>query len=648
MSVLRALVPLCALALACGAPEIDLSGPVAEWPAYGADSGGTRHSPLTQIDPSNVSHLEVAWTYRSGDVEDGSNGSLLRSSFQNTPILVDGTLYLCTPFNRVIALDPETGAERWSFDPKVDREGMYLLNCRGVSTWLDETAPPDAECRRRILTGTLDARLIALDAKTGRPCSGFGDGGAVDLRGGIGDVRPGEYGVTSAPTLIGDRIVTGAMVLDNRRVDMPGGVVRAFDARTGAEVWAWDPVPPGTPGPEAGARFRRGTTNAWTTFAADPELGLVFVPTGNTSADYFGGHRQGSDTYSSSVVALDADTGEVAWHFQTVHHDLWDYDVPAQPSLFSFRGPDGPIPALAQVTKLGHVFLLDRRNGEPLFSVEERPVPQDGAVPEETLSPTQPFPTRPPSLHPTTLTPDDAWAPTPWGREACRELIASHRYEGIFTPPGTEAMVQYPGAGGGMNWGSASIDPERHLLVVNTMRTANRIRLVPRAEFDARFPEGAPHYGFEPQEGTPYAVERGPFLSPDGVPCTPPPWGTLVGVDVARGEVRWEVPLGNARGLVPAPLWWFAPEGMPNFGGPITTASGLTFIAATPDAYLRAFDTETGEELWRGDLPFGGHATPMTYRLDPEGRQYVVIAAGGHWIFPRPVGDAVVAFALPR
>jgi quinoprotein glucose dehydrogenase len=648
MSLLRLLVLPIAGVLACGTPEIDLSGPVADWPAYGADHGGTRHSPLTQIDASNVSHLEVAWTYRSGDVEDGSDASLPRSSFQNTPILVDDTLYLCTPFNRVIALDPETGAERWSYDPEVDRQGMYLLNCRGVSTWLDESAAPDAECHRRIITGTLDARLIALDAKTGLPCSGFGDAGDVDLRGGIGEVRPGEYGVTSSPTLIGDRIVTGALVLDNRRLDMPGGVVRAFDARSGAEVWAWDPVLPDAPGPEAGARFRRGTTNAWTTFAADAELGLVYVPTGNTSADYFGGKRDGSDHYSSSIVALDATTGRVVWHFQTVHHDIWDYDVPAQPSLFTFPGADGPVPALAQVTKLGHIFLLDRRSGEPLFPIEERPVPQTGGVPEDFVSPTQPFPTRPPSLHPDTLTPDDAWAPTPWGRAACRELIASHRSDGIFTPPGTKAMVQYPGAGGGMNWGSASVDPTRDLLVVNTMRTANRIRLVPRAEYEARFPEGAPAYGFEPQAGTPYALERGPFFSSDGTPCTPPPWGTLVGVDLARGEVRWEVPLGNARGLVPAPLWWFAPKGMPNFGGPITTASGLTFIAATPDAYLRAFDSESGEELWRGDLPFGGQATPMTYRLGPEGHQFVVIAAGGHWLFPGPVGDAVVAFALPH
>lgn len=299
------------------------------------------------------------------------------------------------------------------------------------------------------------------------------------------------------------------------------------------------------------------------------------------------------------------------------------------------------------MTKLGHVFVLDRRTGEPLFPVEERPVPQDGAVPDETLAPTQPFPTKPPSLHPTELTPDDAWAPIPGTAGACRERIADARYEGIFTPPGTDTMIQYPGAGGGMNWGSAAIDPQRDLLVVNTLRMPNLIRLVPRAEFDERFPDGTPTLGFEPQAGTPYAVERIGLLSPDGLPCTPPPWGTLVGVDVAAGEIRWEIPFGTARRLVPAPIWWFAPEGMPSFGGPITTASGLTFIAAATDGYLRAYDTASGRELWKGDLPFGGHATPMTYRLREDGRQYVVIAAGGHWIFPQPVGDALVAFALP-
>jgi quinoprotein glucose dehydrogenase len=618
---------------------------------YGATPAGTRFSPLTQITPANVDRLEVAWTYHTGDVEDGSGGGMMTSAFQNTPILVDDALYLCTPFNRVIALDAGTGRERWSYDPKVDRTGMYLLNCRGVSAWLDESASESAACRRRIFTGTLDARLIALDARTGEPCADFGDGGSVDLRGGVGEVRPGEYGVSSPPLVMGDRVVTGTMVLDNRRVDMPGGVVRAFDARSGRELWAWDPVPPGTPpaarGGNGGPRFHRGTTNAWSILSGDSELGLVYVPTGNTSPDYYGGQRDGLDHYSSSVVALAVDTGRVVWHFQTVHHDVWDYDVPAQPVLFDLpRRHAEDIPALVQATKMGHLFFLDRRSGEPLFPVEERPVPQ-GAVPGETLSPTQPFPTRPAPIHPATLTPEDAWGITPWERKRCAEAIASLRSEGIFTPPSLQGSVQYPGASGGSNWGSLSIDPERRLLVANTVRMAWKIRLVPREAFDAQFPDGPPDFGYEPQVGTPYALERTILLSDLGAPCTRPPWGTLVGIDIETGDVRWEVPLGTTRDLAPFPIWALLPHGVPNVGGPITTASGLTFIAATTDHYLRAFDTASGEELWRGRLPTGGQATPMTYRLRRDGRQFVVIAAGGHGLMGVPPGDALVAFALP-
>jgi quinoprotein glucose dehydrogenase len=634
-------------ALACSAPEVDLEGPVAGWPAYGGDENAARHSPVDQITKDNVEHLEIAWVHESGDYDDGTGGAKMPSAFQATPILRGDTLYYCTPFNRVFALDAETGEERWVYDPEVNHDDMYLVNCRGVSGWTDRRAAETDVCAERIFTGTLDARLIALDARTGQPCGDFGVNGEVDLRGGVGDVRPGEYGVTSPPVVVGDRIVTGTMILDNVRVDMPGGVVRAFDARSGAQLWAWDPVPAGVSPPPDGVAYRRGTTNAWTAFSADADLGLVYVPTGNTSPDYYGGHREGGlDEYSSSIVALDANTGQVVWHFQTVHHDVWDYDVASQPVLFDFERNGSVVPAVVQPTKMGHLFFLDRRTGNPIFPVEERPVPQD-PVEGEYLSPTQPFPTKPPPIHPAALDPEEAWGPTPWHRSQCRDLLASLRSEGIFTPPSLQGTVQYPGYTGGANWGSVSIDPVRNLLVVNTTQVAGLIRLIPREEVAELYPDGTPDFGFEPQAGTPYGVQRIPLMSSLGTPCNPLPWGKLWGIDTATGEIRWERPLGTARDVAPFPVWMFLDEGVPNLGGPITTGSGLTFVAATTDHFLRAFDTQTGEELWKGRLPTGGQATPMTYRIREDGRQFVVIAAGGHGLLGVPPGDSLVAFALP-
>ena len=633
--------------IACGAPAPEPGGPLGGWPAYGGSEDATRYSPLTQIDPENVDDLEIAWVYHSGDFDDGTGGAKMPSALQVTPILVDQSLVFCTPFNRVISLEAETGNERWVHDPEVDHTGMYIINCRGVSAWRDARVQPGDVCATRIFTGTLDARLIALDAATGLPCREFGDSGTVDLRGGVGDVRPGEYGVTSAPLVIGDRVVTGTMVLDNRRADMPGGVVRAFDARSGEQLWAWDPVPADAPPPPAGVAYRRGTTNAWTTLSGDPERALVFVPTGNTSPDYYGGQRDGLDEYSSSIVALDANTGSVVWNFQTVHHDIWDYDVASQPVLFDFPRDGEVIPAVVQATKMGHLFFLDRRTGEPLFPVEELPVPQ-GPAAGEYLSPTQPFPTRPPPIHPAELTPEDAWGPTPWDRWECEEKIASLRSEGIFTPPSLQGTVQFPGYVGGVNWGSLSIDEGRGILVVNSSQVAGLIRLIPRPEWDTMFPDGPPDFGFEPQAGTPYGVQRDVLFSSSGAPCNPPPWGKLFGIDVATGEIRWERPLGTSRDMAPFPVWLFLPEGVPNLGGPVTTASGVTFIGATTDHYLRAFDTASGEELWRGRLPTGAQATPMTYRLREDGPQWVVVAAGGHGLFGVPAGDSLVAFALPE
>lgn len=637
---------------ACTSDPVQMSftGPTAEWESYGRDPGGARYSPLNQITRENVSELRVEWTYRTGDVSDEETGTT--TAFEATPIVVDGTLFVCTPFNRIIALDPESGEEKWVFDPELDLSVSYgnQFVCRGLATWVDPGLTEYNKCRRRILTATNDARLIALDSKTGEPCVDFGNNGEVNLAEGVGGfLWKGEYQMTSAPVVVGDAVVVGSAVSDNVRMDAPSGVVRAYDVRSGALRWAWDPLPPELENPpqaisnEPGA-FRHGTANAWAPLSADEERNLVFIPTGNTSPDYYGGLRNGSDYFSSSTVALRGDTGEVAWHFQTVHHDLWDFDVPAQPSLLTVRRGNEEIPAVVQATKMGFLFFLHRETGEPLFPVEERPVPQS-TVPGETTSATQPFPTLPPPLVPQEMTAEEAWGMTPWDRGKCREAVEALKFDGIYTPPSLEGTLMFPGNAGGSNWGGVAIDPERNLVIANTMNLAWAVTLIPRERFDE---ERKAHPGIEhgPQRGTPYGMRRELLMSPLGIPCTPPPWGMLAAVDTQSGEIRWQVTLGTIRDIAPIPLpigrW-----GAPNIGGPIVTGSGLVFIGATVDNYLRAFDIDTGEELWKGRLPAGGQATPMTYRLTKNSKQFVVIAAGGHGRANTDLGDYLVAFSLP-
>ena len=630
-------------------------GPPAGWPVVGGDAGGTRYSPLDEITPENVGHLRLAWEYHTRDVVDPALARR-NHSFQATPVLLDDALYFCTPRSRVISLDAATGVERWTYDPHVDLSlGHYNLNCRGVAHWRDPRAAVNARCRDRIFVATADARLVALDAGDGAPCAEFGDDGSVAFWPGTLNLRErSELGISSPPTLVRDVVVVGSSVRENRRIDLPSGRVQAFHARNGKRLWSWDPVPrdPGDPNRDSwhgDSADRTGGANVWSLASADPERDLVFLPTSSPSPDWYGGARGGENRDADSVVALRASTGERIWAFQTVHHNLWDYDLASQPVLIDWLEDGRRIPAVAQATKTGNLFFLHRETGVPLVPVRERPVPTDGAA-GEWVSPTQPFPDWPPPLVPQTLRPEDAWGLTPFDRAWCQKRLSELRNDGVYTPPSLEGSLVWPGTAGGSNWGSIAHDPERRLVFANTSRIANTIQLVPRAEVDVASERGLRRKGdrlstFE-MDGTPYSGRFGVLISPLGIPCNAPPWGALTALDLENRTVLWESTLGTTRDLAPLPIP--LPWGTPNMGGPIATAGGLVFIGAALDDYLRAFDSETGEELWKGRLPAGGQATPMTYRLRPDGRQYVVIAAGGHSQMRSRRGDSLVAFALPE
>jgi quinoprotein glucose dehydrogenase len=626
------------------------------WSHYGGDEGGSRFSSLTQVNRDNVQDLELAWTYRTGAVAANSKLRMF-IDFQATPILLSeeagGHLIVCDPFTKVIALDPVTGKERWTHEPKFSKVPYAgRFKCKGLAQWRDPNAKADAACATRLFLPLPDLRLLAIDARNGEKCSAFGEDGAVDVKPLIEAAEPAD-GVIGAQLLSTAVVVSGVVVVTTtsnkfKSASSINGAIRGFDARNGKLRWTFDPlVRVASDGLEPTPQGIGGG-NVWSLMSTDSERDLLFLPTASPAPNFWGVHRPGDNRYANSIVALRGSTGEVIWHFQVVHHDIWDRDMPSQPIVVDIRREGETIPAVIQLTKSGMAFVFNRETGESLFPIEERPVPTDG-IPNEQVSPTQPFTVKPPPLVRQTLTPDDAWGFTFFDRNFCRKRIESLRHGSMYEPPSLQGTIMYPQVGGGSNWGGGAFDPQRNLLITPVSQIPYFVRLIPNEDVDpktAKLPQaGAPMQFPGYIGGTPYALEQGPLMSPLMSPCTAPPWNMLVAVDMAAGEIKWKVPFGVLDKLmpVPVPLNW----GAPSAGGPIITAGGLIFIGATSDSRIRAYDIDTGEELWQDVMPTSAMSTPMTYSAN--GRQYVVIAAGGHsWYYPDGIDDYLLAYALPE
>lgn len=651
--------PLPAANLAMTDPALMQAG--ADWPAYGGSYSARRYSPLAQITPENVGRLERAWLAHTGDLP--SERAKNKYGAETTPLKVGDTLYLCSAKNILIALDPATGHERWRYDPKVSDDWIpYTAACRGVAYYAQPDADLQQACATRIIEGTLDGRLIAVDARTGVPCPGFGRSGQVDIKQGMGPVEPGMVSITSPPVIVRGVVVTGHQVLDGQKNDAPSGVIQGFDAVTGEQRWAWDLGRPGQSAPATpDVTYTRGTPNMWTIASGDEALGHVYLPMGNSAVDYWSSDRSPQENfYATSLVALDVATGQPAWRFQTVHMDVWDYDLGGQGTLVDFPTVGGVVPAIVLPSKQGDIYVLDRRTGQPLTRVEERPAPQGGVEPAQR-SKTQPW-----SLYHTLRKPDlterDMWGMSPIDQMICRIQFRMAEYQGFYTPPTTESRwIQYPGYNGGSDWGGVAIDPRRGVIVANYNDMPNYNRLVSREEANRKgwaprsqarggdLGGGAEGSG-DPQAGTPYAIHvnagwRMPFTN---LLCKEPPYGGIRAIDLRTGRTLWDRPFGTARRNGPFGIPSMLPLqiGTPNNGGAVVTAGGLIFIAAATDNLVRAIDLRTGETLWSDVLPAGGQATPMTY--EAGGRQYLVIMAGGHHFMETPVGDEVIAYALPR
>lgn len=664
MVVLIVAVAIAAIPAKPGTPGAPLAADAsmtagADWNAYGGTYGAQRYSTLAQITPENAGKLKRAWLFHTGDLPDNEKARNMYGA-ETTPLKVGDSLYICTPKNILIALDAGTGKQRWRYDPKVaDIHIPYTAACRGVSYY----AVPNATgaCAARIIEGTLDARLIAVDAATGQPCAGFGFGGQVDTSQGVSKSAAGMFSITSAPTIVRGVIVTGHQVLDGQRRDAPSGVIQGYDAVTGQLRWAWDMTRPDLTGaPPPGQTYTRGTPNMWTTASGDEALGLVYLPLGNSAVDYWSSTRSAPEkAHSTSLVALDVTTGKKAWSFQAVHNDVWDYDLGSQATLVNFPTPTGTVPAVVLPGKQGDLYVLDRRTGAPLTGVVEKPVPQGGVEPEQRAK------TQPHSLFHTLRKPDlteaKMWGMSPIDQMICRIQFRRATYKGFYTPPETKGRyVEYPGYNGGSDWGGIAVDPARGIIVANYNDMPNYNRLVPRAEADKKgwAPRGEERGGSmkkgaegagDPQWGSPYAIDvnAGWRLPLTGLLCKEPPYGGLRAIDLRDGKTLWDRPFGTARNNGPFGIPSGLPLeiGTPNNGGAVVTAGGVIFIAAATDDLIRAVDLKTGKTLWTDHLPGGGQATPMTYEIG--GKQYLVIMAGGHHFMETKINDALVAYALP-
>lgn len=610
------------------------------WPTYAGASGGGQYSSLSQVNKDNVKELEVAWVFNSGDVSDGSDGTA-KTPLEVNPILANDKLYICTPYNRVVALDPGSGTELWSYDPEIDKRNTYSKGsyCRGVAYWSD-TSPIDQDvaCSKRVLSGTGDGRLIAIDADTGKACTDFGNKGQINLNS-FDYNGEGTISLASPPAIYQDVVIMGSTILDGEWANAPDGIIRAFDVHSGQQLWSWNPIPDHL-------RDTIGGANTWAPISIDSKRGWVFLPTGSPSQDPYGVKRTEPIPHGNAVVVLKALTGEEIWSYQTIHHDLWDYDLPSMPTLVEVDRNGMKVEAVLQATKTGFLFVLDRLTGQPLFPVKEVKVAQSD-IKGEKSSLTQPFPQSPPPFSAQSMRAEDAWGLTFWDRQQCREKIQALRNDGLFTPPGIRGSVLLPSTSGGSNWGGLAFDPESGLAVVNSTSVLTSQKLVPREGFaGSEDAEKKPGKSIAMMPDTPYIWTREFISSAFGAPCNPPPWGNLTAIDTTSGEIRWQIPFGSKPfgfGLFHSPQKW----GAPNQGGPIITKGGLIFIGASLDSRFRAFDLGSGEELWNAELPAPGTATPMTYLHGENNKQFIVIAAGGYPTFDAKLSDAIVAFTLP-